>query len=233
MTKLWVSVGLGFLYLLIWQMTAHAFQHETAMIIENFKKSAKRINTISAEYENSRSTYMYGMGKAQTEIRSGKIYFARKNKMKMEQHVPTSELVICSNGYVWWVRHQKNRVDYYPDRVFSQQLSIISLVLQSENNINDFEKYYNIKQVYNSECSLKQDGVELLLKPKPNMPLQIRQVVLWLEPKKMIVQGVRISITSKKFIEYKFINIKINKQLPKNLFKYSPPSHYMTHKHIY
>ncbi len=203
----------------LWAAANGLSEQELAIQIQN---RAVGTTSMQADFIRQSNYVAVGSDGAKQVQGAGKIYWAARLNLRLEQATPNKELIVADGTNVWWVRPERNRADVYPIDQFTNSLRSLLDVL---GGLNGIKENFVAEPVQEQDLSNKADEATLVLRPR-HPRADLSRLVLWFDESTLTLRGFRFNNVVGDSTEYRFDNVAINQALPKDFFKYRPPADY-------
>ncbi len=173
-------------------------------VINTTLKKYDSIKTFYAEFDQYYCDEVSGTCRNYT----GRIYFARPNFFRMEIDKPHQIYVGDSSALIIYLPEKK--------RAIKQSLSQVPFSINPDLFLKDYkEKFY-------ARLSKKDSGYEVILTPKDSNELY-QKIIVAIDPEDYYIKAISIENEVGSESKYEFHHIKLNKNIPKKLFKIELP----------
>jgi outer membrane lipoprotein-sorting protein len=205
---------------------ALAAQPDAADLAAKVQKRYQKVQALTADY-NRTSRFMAGGGQAARQVKAkGRLFWRRPVSLRMEQAEPKAEQVVTAPQGVWWVRPKRKRADLYPLEQFTAGLKSLLDVL---GGLAKVDQDFRLEPPTPAESALS-DGPVLALSPKVKR-VDLKRLVVWFDAKEMLLKGFRMKSLVGDVTEYRLTNLKINPDMPDEIFTYKPPVGFKVRDH--
>ncbi len=205
-----------FLVFLLFLSQPHSSQADvqgdrTEKLIDVLQKRYDQTIAISADFKQK----TYAAGDPDGILAQGKVYFKRPHLMRWEYEKPDRQLIVTSGKDVYIYEIQARQVTILPRKQFlSSEISRAFFFGKG-----DLRRDFNVVPVPED---FPDPSWSLCLVPKRQIP-QLKRLFITLDPRSHLVKKVIIEdqMGGKTIIE--FSNIRINRDLPAGLFRFTIP----------
>jgi len=204
--KLWLMV-----VVLLGSATANAWAGPE--IAGKIQKQYQSISSFAADFNQE----LVNAASKEREIRSGKIAFSQPGLIRWETVTPEKELLIVGREFVWDYFEDEKTAYKYPIEDILNSKTMLKFLSGKANLTEDFKVSEEKDQAAEG-----QGQVKLRLIPKEAEPgLVLAQA--WVDTKTFLLRRIILQDFYGNTNDLRLGDIKINAQLPKNDFDFTPP----------
>lgn len=186
------------------------------------QKRYRGIESLKADYRRL-SRFVAAGALSRREVRaSGRLYWARPARLRLEQDTPRRELIVAGEHQVWWVRPSRKRADLYPVEQFTSGLKPLLEVL---GGLASLERSFRLLPPTPQEQAFLPGCRVLALAPKVARA-DLKRLVIWVDAGDLVLRGFRIVNIVGDLTQYRLENVQVNPSLSPDLFTYQPPEGY-------
>jgi len=186
------------------------------------QKHYRGIESLKADYRRL-SRFVAAGALSRREVRaSGRLYWARPARLRLEQDRPRREFIVAGEHQVWWVRPDRKRADLYPVEQFTSGLKPLLEVL---GGLASLERSFRLLSPSPQERELIPGCRVLALAPKVARA-DLKRLVIWVDAGDLVLRGFRIVNIVGDLTQYRLANVQVNPSLDPALFLYQPPDDY-------
>ena len=208
-----------------WPYAASA--EDPAALAGRVQGQYKKIQSISASYERISRLVAAGDQKRQLVKGQGQLFWARPVFLRLEQEKPRPELVVVQKDLVWWVRPSQNRAEIYAAEQFTAGLRPL---MDTLGGLARLDESFDLTDPTPEESKLGDGGPVLVLIPQQKR-MDLKRLVVWFEPEKLILKGFSMISLMGDVTQYFLADVKVNPELPLQTFSYTPPSDFKVIDH--
>lgn len=224
------KIGLLTLAVAAWLImaTGVSFAQSPAELAVRVQARYQTIQAISADYERS-SEFVATGGLNQRKVQgSGRLIWARPDRLRLEQDQPRPELIVAGTEGVWWVRPKRKRADLYPLKQFTTGLRPLLDVL---GGLARLDQSFKLAQPTAAEKEAAGQSLPLVLTPITTRA-DLKRLLVWFDSDQLNLKGFRLTSLVGDVTQYRLVNLKINPSLAKDAFSYSPPQGFRVKDHL-
>ncbi len=181
------------------------------MLVDTLQKRYEQTAAIAADFRQ----VTYAPGDPEGVRAEGKVYFKRPYLMRWDYKKPSRQVIVTSGKDVYIYEEEANQVTILPrDQLLSTEISRAFFFGKG-----DLRRDFKVEP---PPHNIGNGGWSLCLIPKRQV-LQMKMIVLTLDPDRHIVKKILIEDQMGGKTLIKFYNIKVNPKLSGALFKFVPP----------
>ncbi len=180
----------------------------------------RTIDSLAADYDRESRFVAAGAADRREVAGGGRLYWARPDRLRMEQALPREELVVADGQEVWWVRPALKRAEHYPAEAFTGGLRPLLDVL---GGLARLDESFDLLEAGPEETP--QGLAALALAPR-QARADLKRLVVWVDPASLVLNGFRIVSMLGDVTEYRLREVRVNPELPAERFRFAPPEGY-------
>lgn len=203
-------------------------QAEAASLAAKVQARYQQIHGLEASYQRKSLFVAAGDDNERTVEGNGQLQWSRPTNLRLVQEEPRKELIVTSQGSVWWVRPQRGRADIYPlDRFTSGLRSLLDAL----GGLARVDESFTVEPPQEEDHTPDNAGMSILvLKPKEKRS-DLKRLVLWFSREDLVLRGFRIISLIGDVTEYRFQQVQVNPHLGPETFNYQAPGDYKVTDH--
>ncbi|MEE9557353.1 MAG: outer membrane lipoprotein carrier protein LolA [Candidatus Adiutricales bacterium] len=148
---------------------------------------------------------------------SGRLFYKKPNKLRLNQTAPDPELLITDGTIVWWYIPEENVVQKYSGQALMTQLEPL---LDFLNGLGDLEKSFSVSLV---PIIVKGESrFELTLVPKTE-GTNLQELIVWLKADDYTLTGFRFTSSLREITEFELSAVKLNPGISDSTFQFQVP----------
>ncbi len=152
-----------------------------------------------------------------SQTASGRLFYKKPNKLRLNQTAPDPELLITDGTTVWWYIPEENVVQKYSGQALMSQLEPL---LDFLNGLGDLEKSFSVSLfpiIVKGESRF-----ELTLEPKTK-GTNLQELIVWLNADDYTLTGFRFTSILREVTEFELSAVIFNPGINDDTFQFQVP----------
>ncbi len=211
------AAGLAFIFTLL--IPAAWAEITKTDVLSGLKDRYAHMTGMAADYIRvTTSPSMEKIYKASSsQTASGRLFYKKPNKLRLNQTAPDPELLITDGTTVWWYIPEENVVQKYSGQALMTQLEPL---LDFLNGLGDLEKSFSVSLfpiIVKGESRF-----ELTLEPKTK-GTNLQELIVWLNADDYTLTGFRFTSTLREVTEFELSAVIFNPGINDDTFQFQVP----------
>lgn len=179
----------------------------------------REMNSLQAAYSRVATTPStdHLFKSSSSQLATGVLYWARPDKLLLEQSTPSTEIMVTDGTTVWWYLAEEKLVYRYRDIDVASQLRPLMSFLSGIDSLNaDFK----VSKAPAEAARAGQHG--LILLPKEDLSGGVDRLTVWCD-NSFALTGFRLHAVTGETTDFRFTGLVENAKIDKKKFSFKPP----------